>query len=402
MNVPPLSLYVHLPWCVRKCPYCDFNSHTAGDAPPRDRYLDALMKDVEFESVRAGGRSIESVFIGGGTPSLFSGSEIGGIIECIRSRMSLAADVEITMEANPGTVEYGDLGGYREAGVNRLSIGAQSFDANSLARLGRIHGPQEIVDAYTGARDAGFDNINIDVMFALPGQTLEMAMRDVAAAIALEPQHISYYQLTLEPNTVFHSQPPADMPDDDLSWSIQEAGLAALEAAGFLHYEVSAFGLPGRACRHNLNYWQFGDYLAAGAGAHGKISDADGCVFRYQKPAHPRTYIEQGESGRFDDPLRQLAEDDIAFEYMLNILRLPQGFSENAFIERTGLSINAVAGTLAIAQRDGLLQFDSHQVWRPTPLGMQFLDDVQARFLPSSGPESGKKALNFDGNPATF
>jgi len=399
---PPLSLYIHLPWCVRKCPYCDFNSHAAGDSPPRDRYLDALMKDIELEAVRAQGRTVQTIFIGGGTPSLFSGGEIGEIIECVKSWMSLAHDAEITMEANPGTVEYGDLGGYLEAGVNRLSIGAQSFDAESLDRLGRIHGPQEIVDAFSGAVDAGFDNINIDIMFALPGQTLAMAMNDVAAAIALGPQHISYYQLTLERNTVFYSKPPADIPDDDLAWSIQLAGQGALQQAGFVHYEVSAFGLPGRECRHNLNYWQFGDYLAVGAGAHGKLSDADGSISRYQKPAHPRTYIEQGAKAKFDDQMRQLAADDIAFEYMLNILRLPQGFPESAFTERTGLDIDLVAGTLALAQNDGLLHFDKQQVWRPTKLGMQFLDDVQARFLPSSRPDPGINALKSAPDSASF
>lgn len=395
---PPLSLYIHLPWCVRKCPYCDFNSHAAGDSPPRDRYIDALLKDIEIESGRANGRVVETVFIGGGTPSLFSGGEIGQIIESVRSRLSLAGDAEITMEANPGTVEYGDLGGYLQAGVNRLSIGAQSFDAQSLGRLGRIHGPQEIVDAFNGAVDAGFDNINIDIMFALPGQTLEMAMKDVAAAIALRPQHISYYQLTLEPNTVFHRQPPAGIPDDDLAWSIQQAGHGAMAAAGFGHYEVSAFALAGRECRHNLNYWQFGDYLAVGAGAHGKVSDVDGLVFRYHKPLHPRTYIEQGESGLFDDQLRQISDEDIAFEFMLNILRLSQGFSESAFGERTGLPIEVIAGTLTSAQEDGLLDFLDQQLWRPTRLGMRFLDDVQARFLPSSGPKTENTAVNFAGN----
>jgi putative oxygen-independent coproporphyrinogen III oxidase len=398
MKLPPLSLYIHLPWCVRKCPYCDFNSHTAGDSPPRDRYLDVVLKDIEIESGRAQGRTVETVFIGGGTPSLFSGEEIGEIIGGARSCLSLAEDAEITMEANPGTVEYGDLGGYREAGVNRLSIGAQSFDAESLNRLGRIHGPQEITDAFSGAVDAGFDNINIDIMFALPGQSLEMAVSDVAAAIALQPQHISYYQLTLEPNTVFYNQPPVDIPDDDLAWSIQEAGLAALEEAGFVHYEVSAFALPGRKCQHNLNYWQFGDYLAVGAGAHGKISSADDSIFRYQKPAHPRTYIEQGEKGLFEEQLRRLAADDVAFEYMMNILRLPQGFPEIAFSERTGLGINRIGGILASAQDDGLLHFDSDQVWRPTPLGLQFLDDLQARFLPSSSMDSEKNPAKFAGN----
>lgn len=402
MKLPPLSVYVHLPWCVRKCPYCDFNSHKAGDAPPRDRYLDALLKDIELEAARAGGRTIHSVFIGGGTPSLFSGSEIATIIESIDSHLSLEPGAEITMEANPGTVEYGSLDGYRRAGVNRLSIGAQSFDADSLRRLGRIHGPEEIASAFAGALAAGFDNINIDIMFALPGQSLEMAMYDVDAAIKLQPQHISYYELTLEPNTVFHKQPPEDLPDDELSWSVQQAGLAALELAGYKRYEVSAFASPGRQCQHNLNYWQFGDYLAVGAGAHGKISDEAGPIWRYQKPAHPLSYIEQGERGRFEDRAKQLTGDDIAFEYMLNILRLPQGFSEKAFSQRTGMPVGAITGNLAIAQKDGLMDFDGKGIWRPTSLGMQFLNDLQARFLPPARPESDKMGLESGSKGVAF
>ena len=402
MQSPPLSLYVHLPWCVRKCPYCDFNSHTAGDAAPRDRYIGALLKDIELEAARAGGRTINSVFIGGGTPSLFSGPEIAAIIDCIDSRLSLAADAEITMEANPGTVEYDSLEGYRRAGVNRLSIGAQSFDAESLRRLGRIHGPEEIARAFAGARAAGFDNINIDIMFALPGQSLEMAMYDIDAAIKLQPQHISYYELTLEPNTVFHKQPPQDLPDIELGWSMQQAGLAAMERAGYQRYEVSAFASSGHECRHNLNYWQFGDYLAIGAGAHGKISNDDGLIWRYQKAAHPLTYIEQGERGRFEDRMMQLTDDDTAFEYMLNILRLPQGFAENGFSQRTGLPVGAVTGSLAIAQKDGLMHFDGKGIWRPTRLGMQFLNDLQARFLPPARPESDKIALESDRKGAAF
>lgn len=402
MKLPPLSLYVHLPWCVRKCPYCDFNSHAAAGEPPRDRYLEALFNDIEIEAGRADGRTVETIFIGGGTPSLFSGAEIGEIIGCVRSHMSLAGDAEITMEANPGAVEYGDFGAYLAAGVNRLSIGAQSFDADSLERLGRIHGPQEIRDAFRAAVDAGFDNINIDIMFALPGQTLDMAVSDVATAISLGPQHISYYQLTLEPNTVFYRKPPAGIPDDDLAWSIQMAGQNALTQAGFVQYEVSAFALSGRECRHNLNYWQFGDYLAVGAGAHGKFSDVDGSVCRYQKPAHPRTYMDQAENRAFDDQFRLLAAEDLAFEYMLNILRLPRGFSEAAFRERTGLPIDVIADTLAGAQDDGLLHFDEQQVWRPTKFGMQFMDDVQARFLPPLGAPEGKKPSKLPPDSTVF
>lgn len=401
-QLPPLSLYVHLPWCVRKCPYCDFNSHTAGDAAPRGRYTDALLQDLKLEAARAAGRTISSVFIGGGTPSLFSGAEIATIIEYIDTHLSLAPTAEITMEANPGTIEYGNLDDYRRAGVNRLSIGAQSFDADSLRRLGRIHGPAEIARACGGALAAGFDNINIDLMFALPGQSLETAMHDVAAAIELQPQHISYYELTLEPNTVFHRRPPPDLPDDELSWSIQQAGQAALQQAGYQRYEISAFARSGRECRHNLNYWQFGDYLAAGAGAHGKISDSGGRVRRYQKPAHPLTYMEQGARGRFEDRIRQLADSDIVFEYMLNILRLRTGFSGPDFSQRTGLPVAAIAERLASARNDGLMQQDSRERWRPTSLGARFLNDLQARFLPpgivtpgQGGQDSGGKGASF-------
>lgn len=391
-SMPPLSLYVHLPYCIRKCPYCDFNSHRAGDAPPLGRYVKALLTDLQDEAHRADGRTINTVFIGGGTPSLFSGADIDEIICGIDACMSLAADAEITMEANPGTVERGDAAAYRKAGVNRLSLGAQSFDAVSLNRLGRIHGPQEILSAYSDATDAGFDNINIDIMFALPGQDLSMSLSDVEQAIALEPQHISYYQLTLEPNTVFYSAPPGDLPDEDLCWSIQQAGHDSLRQAGYQQYEISAFARPGRRSAHNLNYWQFGDYLAVGAGAHGKLTDREGCVGRYRKPSHPLTYIEQCQAGSLDIPLQGLADEDIAFEYMLNILRLPGGFPEQAFCQRTGLPLSSIAAELTRARDDGLLQTDIAGHWRPTALGLRFLNDLQARFL----PEKNRGATQID------
>ena len=340
IDVAPLSLYIHLPWCIRKCPYCDFNSHTAGDAPPHDRYVKALLKDLEAEGRRAKGRKICSVFIGGGTPSLFNGNEIASIIDGIAANLTLDADAEITMEANPGAVERGNLAAYRQVGVNRLSIGAQSFDASTLKTLGRIHGPQEIDSAFASARDAGFDNINLDIMFALPGQDLEMALKDVEKAVRLGAEHISYYQLTLEPNTIFHSSPPANMPDDDLSWSIQQAGHDTLRKAGYEQYEISAFAKSMHRCRHNLNYWGFGDYLAAGAGAHGKITDNSGAVWRYQKTAHPQGYMEQAASGKFDARLRSLSNNDLVFEFMLNSLRLTSGFTEQDFCHRTGESIS--------------------------------------------------------------
>ena len=382
IQLPPLSLYLHLPWCVRKCPYCDFNSHTAGDNAPRSRYVAALLDDLANEAVRADSRAIESIFIGGGTPSLFAPEEIERILEAAKNVLEVAADCEITMEGNPGTVERGDLAGFRRAGVNRMSLGAQSFDKEMLRTLGRIHGPEEILAAYDDACTAGFDSINIDLMFALPGQTLPMAIEDVAQVCGLQPPHVSYYQLTLEPNTVFFKRPPENLPDDDLSWEIQEQGQELLDQAGYQQYEISAFAREGHRCRHNLNYWTFGDYLAVGAGAHGKVTGLDGVIRRYQKPAHPLTYIEQMSQGTFRPSLQTLNEEDVGFEYLLNALRLPAGFSESAFSRRTGLTMDAIEAPLAKAKADGLIQESTSGVWQPTALGFRFLNDLQARFLP--------------------
>ena len=381
-NLPPLSLYVHLPWCIRKCPYCDFNSHTAGDSPPRGRYVDAIVRDIANEAGLIHDRRVESVFLGGGTPSLFAPEEIANILDAAASQLDLAADCEITMEANPGTIERGDFAGFREAGVNRISLGAQSFNSEMLVALGRIHGPAEIFTAFDDACAAGFENINIDLMFALPGQSLQMASDDVEQLVSLSPPHVSYYQLTLEPNTVFFSRPPANIPDDELSWKIQEHCHGLLKDASYDQYEISAFAKAGHRCRHNLNYWTFGDYIAVGAGAHGKHTDADGVITRYHKPAHPLTYIEQALAGSLDRSAQQLKEEDVGFEYMLNALRLPAGFSETAFSSRTGLGLDAISAPLAKARSDGLiLESDSGQ-WQPTALGIRFLNDLQARFLP--------------------
>jgi len=382
IEVPPLSLYVHLPWCVRKCPYCDFNSHTAGDSAPRSRYIEAILDDLANEAERAAGRPIESIFLGGGTPSLFAPAEIGQILDAAKNDLDVAADCEITMESNPGTVERGDLAGFHRAGVNRLSLGAQSFDEEMLRVLGRIHGPDDILAAFDDACTAGFDSINIDLMFALPGQTLQMAIADIGTLCGLKPPHISYYQLTLEPNTVFFKRPPENMPDDDLNWEIQEHGHRVLRDAGYDQYEISAFASKGHRCRHNLNYWTFGDYLAVGAGAHGKYTDSDGVIRRYQKPAHPLTYIEQMRKGTCQPPLQTLKEADVGFEYLLNALRLTAGFSESAFSSRTGLKLDAIETPLAKAKADGLIQESGGGVWQPTPLGLRFLNDLQARFLP--------------------
>ncbi len=384
MKPPPLSLYVHLPWCVRKCPYCDFNSHRGGDAGQRSRYLDALLADLAAESRRADGRVVESVFLGGGTPSLFSPAEIGRLLAVITERFSLHDDVEITMEANPGTVECGEPAGYREAGVNRLSIGAQSFDDKRLQALGRIHTSGDIVRALREAGAAGFDNINIDLMHGLPGQDVASALDDIRAAIDLRPSHISWYQLTLEPNTVFHARPPANLPDDETACAIQDEGQALLAASGYRQYEVSAYARGNRPCRHNLNYWLFGDYLAAGAGAHGKITSSDG-VYRYRKPANPLQYMMAMEAGESRAEPVRLDAADLVFEFMLNALRLNDGFDASVFCERTGLGIAALADATRAARSKGLLLRENDAHWRPTELGRRFLNDLQSEFLPDRG-----------------
>ena len=380
MSVLPLSLYVHLPWCVRKCPYCDFNSHTAGSQTPKRRYINALLKDLETESALATGRQIHSVFLGGGTPSLFSPDEINDVLDGVRALFDLADGAEITMEANPGTVECGSPAGYLGAGVNRLSIGAQSFDDERLSVLGRIHSSADIVKAVEGAKAAGLENINIDLMHGLPGQSVEMALADVSAAIKLEPTHISWYQLTLEPNTVFYARPPANMPSDDLAFEIQDRGQVLLAEHGFEQYEVSAYARDGRRCSHNLNYWLFGDYLAAGAGAHGKITVAQG-VARYQKPANPMQYMMTQEQPPSNDGLTVLSAPDLMFDFMLNALRLNGGFAENVFVERTGLSGADLIEAARPAMEKGLIERSDSGIWKPTGLGARFLNDLQSEFL---------------------
>lgn len=381
MIAPPLALYVHLPWCVRKCPYCDFNSHTAGDTAPRARYIDALLADLDVEVTRADGRPLQSVFLGGGTPSLFAPTEIAQLIDAVADRFALLDDVEITMEANPGTVECGDPQGYRQAGVNRLSIGAQSFDAAALAKLGRIHSVDDISRAVEEARASGFDNINIDIMYALPGQDVAGAISDLRAAAALEPTHVSWYQLTLEPNTVFYARPPAHIPDEETSFEMQNAGQALLESLGFEQYEVSAYARDGRQSRHNLNYWSFGDYLAVGAGAHGKISNAAG-IWRYAKAANPMQYMHDFENKAPDVELAGLTEREQVFEFMLNVSRLTAGFDLTLFTERTGLPAELLTERLVSSREKRLIEEISSGVWRASSLGQRFLNDLQAEFLP--------------------
>lgn len=381
MTLPPLSLYVHLPWCVQKCPYCDFNSHAAGDAAPRQRYLDALLVDLESETTRGAGRTIESIFLGGGTPSLFSPEEIGRLLRGVRANFDITGDAETTMEANPGTVECGDPAGYRDAGVNRLSIGGQSFSNELLKKIGRIHSSDDIVRAVNNARAAGIDNINIDLMYSLPGQTVTAALGDIRSAIDLNPTHISWYQLTLEPNTIFYARPPAELPNEDTAWEIQEQGRKLLAEYGYRQYEVSAYARDGRVCKHNLNYWLFGDYLAVGAGAHGKITSPRG-IARFVKPANPLQYMKTVEA-REQGPAPVWVENaELTFEFMLNALRLTDGFTESGFCERTGQTAAELRTLMSRVRDKGLVARDSESVWRPTSLGRRFLNDLQAEFLP--------------------
>jgi putative oxygen-independent coproporphyrinogen III oxidase len=394
MSEATLSLYVHMPWCVRKCPYCDFNSHQLKSAAPDGSYIDALIRDFDMEWPRAVGRRIGTVFFGGGTPSLFQPEDFSRLLHALRQRMPFADEVEITLEANPGTIERGRFSGYRDAGINRVSLGAQTFAPRALELLGRIHSAEDTHRAVDELRAAKLDNFNLDLMYALPEQTLEEAVQDVRIACALAPAHISYYQLTLEPGTVFHARPPK-LPDEEAAWAIQTAGQALLADAGYVQYEVSAYAQPGRRCRHNLNYWLFGDYLGLGAGAHGKLSlELPQRILRTVKPKQPREY--QDQVRRFDVREREreggvgpgaaigessfIAPADLPFEFMLNALRLNEGFAVDDYRRRTGLEMNSVAPRLADAEERGLLE-SRGDGWRPTELGRRFLNDLQASFL---------------------
>lgn len=393
--LPPLSLYIHVPWCVRKCPYCDFNSHTASTELPEQEYVQALLADLhqDLELGLVQGRSIRSVFIGGGTPSLFSPAAYATLFEGLRRELAFDDDVEITLEANPGTVEQEKFRAYRALGINRLSIGVQSFTPDKLRALGRIHGRDEALRAAAAARAAGFDNFNLDLMHGLPGQSLEEALADIRQAIALAPAHLSWYQLTIEPNTVFYRDPPV-LPEDETLWAIQEAGQAVLAEAGYHQYEVSAYAQPGRECRHNRNYWEFGDYLALGAGAHGKVTRLAGSgtlagvassrsergLWRYAKTRLPRDYLAAHTSGRFSASTGFIERDTLVFEFMLNALRLREGVPSALFSERTGLALGAIAPELAALREEGLLVPDVHRL-ACTATGFNYLNTVLQRFL---------------------
>jgi putative oxygen-independent coproporphyrinogen III oxidase len=388
----PLALYVHMPWCVRKCPYCDFNSHQLKSASPPSDYIDALIRDFDSELPGLEGRRIDTVFFGGGTPSLFRPDEFARLLAALRQRIAFATDAEITLEANPGTVERGLFAGYRDAGINRVSLGAQSFVPSALERLGRIHTPEDTHRAVEELRGAGIDNFNLDLMYALPEQGLEQAVADVRTAVALRPAHISYYQLTLEPGTVFHSRPPT-LPDEDAAWAIQTECQRILAAEGFEQYEVSAYAKRGARCRHNLNYWLFGDYVGLGAGAHGKITArAPDRILRTEKPKQPRDYLGRLRAlpaapgsmpPKCPSPIGErnfIAVADLPFEFMLNALRLNEGFAMRDFECRTGLPFRSVEPALRRAGDRGLIEAKAGR-WRPTEVGARFLNDLQSSFL---------------------
>jgi len=378
---PPLSLYVHLPWCVRKCPYCDFNSHAAKGALPFDEYIDALIRDLDHDLPLVWGRVVNSVFFGGGTPSLFPPEAIDRFLQAASARLRFAPGLEITLETNPGTAEHGRFDRYLAAGVNRLSFGIQSFDDAALQRLGRIHDSAEAERAVKLAQDAGYDNLNLDLMYALPEQTLAQAENDLVRAFALQPTHVSHYQLTLEPNTVFFARPPRGIPDDDAAWDMQEHCQRLLADAGYAQYEVSAYAREGRQCAHNLNYWRFGDYLGIGAGAHGKISSgAEQHVLRRWKHKHPQTYLAQAGNAAAIGGDEIVPAARLPFEYMLNLLRLHEGFTEADFSASTGLDPGVLAAPLAQAQAQGWLAPMAGR-WVPTELGRRFTNDVIELFL---------------------
>ncbi len=377
----PLSLYVHLPWCVRKCPYCDFNSHEIGQSKlTESEYIDALIRDLEQSLPLIWGRKVSSIFIGGGTPSLFSPAAIDQLINQLHARLNFYPDIEITLEANPGTVEAGKFKGFKEAGVNRLSIGVQSFSDQKLKLLGRIHGSSEAHAAIEQAQAAGFNSINIDLMYGLPQQTMEDAMQDLETAMACKPQHISWYQLTIEPNTVFYTSPPK-LPDDDRIWDMQEQGQAILIQQGYHQYEISAFAQENYQCLHNLNYWQFGDYLGIGAGAHSKITNVtEATITRQVRHRIPKRYIELAQSETAVTENKQLDHNDIALEFMMNAMRLNAGVNPGLFLQRTGMPLSNIETELNNAEKKGLLEWELSSL-KPTRNGSRYLNNLLQEFM---------------------
>ena len=381
--LPPLSLYIHIPWCVKKCPYCDFNSHKSPDLLPENDYIDALIRDLEQEVPNIWGRNIKTVFIGGGTPSLFSAKAYDRLFSSLRALLPISHNAEITLEANPGTFEQERFADYLSLGINRLSIGIQSFNNDSLQALGRIHDGQQAIRAVEAAYKVGFENFNLDLMFGLPHQTEKTAREDIETAIALEPAHLSYYQLTIEPNTLFHKQPPT-LPDDDPIFDWQIDSQHRLSKAGYTQYEVSAYAKNKRRCQHNLNYWQFGDYLGIGAGAHGKISDAaKQSITRRSKQKQPQAYISSAGTGESILTNEIITTRDIGFEFMLNALRLTDGFPTPLFYQHVGLPISHIDKALQKAEQQELVTWDIHRIC-PTEKGQRYLNSLIELFLPDS------------------
>jgi len=379
--LPPLSLYIHFPWCIRKCPYCDFNSHEFDTRIPEQEYVDTLLADLEQDLSRIWGRPIISIFMGGGTPSLFSPEALDRLLSGLRARLNLAADIEITLEANPGTVEQQKFSEFRATGINRLSIGIQSFADDKLEKLGRIHNRHEAYRAAETAHQAGFDNFNLDLMFALPDQSVEQALDDLRNAIDLAPTHISHYQLTIEPNTWFYHHPPP-LPNDEVAWEIQSRCQALLVEHGYTQYEVSAYAMTDKQCRHNRNYWEFGDYLGIGAGAHDKISDAARQqISRSSKYRNPQDYMQARQTNEFVKSQRQLTEADATFEFMLNALRLNDGFDRQLYEQHTGLAFAPIQPRIDEAVETGLIKQDDAHI-ETTGKGKQYLNDLIERFLP--------------------
>ncbi|GKV94550.1 radical SAM family heme chaperone HemW [Pectobacterium aroidearum] len=375
LKLPPLSLYIHIPWCVQKCPYCDFNSHALKGNVPHQEYVDHLLADLDADLPLASGRALHSIFIGGGTPSLLSAEAMQALLDGIRARIPLTPDAEITMEANPGTVEADRFSGYQRAGINRISIGVQSFDPQKLTRLGRIHGPDEAKRAAHLATGLGLRSFNLDLMHGLPDQSLDEALDDLRQAIALNPPHLSWYQLTIEPNTLFSSRPPT-LPDDDALWDIYEQGHALLSAAGYQQYETSAYAKPGYQCQHNLNYWRFGDYLGIGCGAHGKLTFSDGRILRTVKVRHPRGYMQ----GTYLDKQHDVANGDRPFEFFMNRFRLLEAAPRADFTAYTGLEEHCIRPQLDQALAQGYLT-ETATHWQITEHGKLFLNSLLELFL---------------------
>ena len=376
-QLPPLSLYIHFPWCVQKCPYCDFNSHAVKNKIPEREYVQALIKDLEQHLPEIWGRTISSIFIGGGTPSLLSPEALDQLMVELRARLNINPNIEITLEANPGTVEQGKFAEFRSVGINRLSIGIQSFNEYHLQKLGRIHNRKDAIRAAEQAHDAGFDNFNLDLMFGLPQQSIDEAIKDINIAIDLEPTHISHYQLTIEPNTYFHTHTPT-LPDDERIWSMQEQCQNILAERNYDQYEISAYAKDKRQCKHNLNYWQFGDYLGIGAGAHGKLSNAaQQTITRHWKLKHPQDYL-QAENKISGE--KELKQNDLTLEFMMNAMRLKEGVETEIFSIHTGLDINIIDLQLQQASDQGWMDVDDHRI-KPTERGQHFLNDLLALFV---------------------